>query len=177
MSDDVLRRTWKEYYPKVYGYFFRRITNKTDVEDLTSIVMTKFLNLFQDENKLNKIKNRHAYLWKIAHNQLVYFIKTQQKKAIEIGFGDDYFEIDNQIEHAYSTRYQHKIQCLLECIDQSLKDQDAQIVKMAFIEEKSSKSIGHIFELKPENVRQKISRSIKKLKLACRDIWQECKHN
>jgi hypothetical protein len=35
LSQTKLFNTWEEYYPKVYGYFLRRVNNHTDVEDLT----------------------------------------------------------------------------------------------------------------------------------------------
>jgi RNA polymerase sigma factor (sigma-70 family) len=174
MNDKVLYQTWQEYYPKVFGYFFRRVQNKVDVEDLTSIVMTKYLDLISNEEKLKKVQNKHAYLWKVAHNQLAYFIKSHQKQVLEIGYSGDFFELDDNIEATYTPRYEEKIACLLKCIKDSLKSVDAQIVELSFIHEKTSKELATVFELSPENIRQRLSRSLKKLKVVCLDIWQEC---
>jgi DNA-directed RNA polymerase specialized sigma24 family protein len=35
MQDSDVEKQWSEYYPKVYGYFFRRLNSREDVEDLT----------------------------------------------------------------------------------------------------------------------------------------------
>jgi RNA polymerase sigma factor (sigma-70 family) len=176
MTDQALYNIWNEYYPKVYGYFFKRVDNKTDVEDLTSIVMEKYLNLFKDSDKMDRISNKHAYLWKIANNQLADFINTKQKRVLEIGLNDDISEIDLKIEESYTSRYSNKLQCLIECINESLKDQEAEIVKLSFIEEMNSKEIGSLLNLTPENIRKKLSRSISKLKTSCRSIWEICLH-
>jgi RNA polymerase sigma factor (sigma-70 family) len=174
MNDKVLYQTWQEYYPKVYGYYFRRLQNKADVEDLTSIVMTKYLDLISNEEKLKKVQNKHAYLWKIAHNQLANFIKLQQKQILEIGYSDDLFELDIKVETDFSPRYESKMKCLYKCIKDSLKDEDAQIVEMSFIQEKTSIEIAKALAMRPDNVRQRLSRSLKKIKMACLDIWHEC---
>jgi RNA polymerase sigma factor (sigma-70 family) len=176
MTDGVLYNIWNEYYPKVYGYFFKRVDNKNDVDDLTSLVMEKYLNLFQDSEKANQVTNKHAYLWKIANNQLADFIKNKQKRIVTIGLNDELFSLEVELEKNYSSRYLDKFSCLIDCMRESLKDQDLRIVQMSFLEEFNSKEIGQILNLTSENVRKKLSRSISKLKTSCRDIWATCQH-
>jgi RNA polymerase sigma factor (sigma-70 family) len=175
-SNQNLQNIWNEYYPKVYGYFFKRVDNKTDVEDLTSITMERYLNIFIDEQKAVRVTNKHAYLWKIANNQLADFITSKQKRFISLGLNDDISDLNLEAEKQYSSRYEDKISCLSACIKESLKDPEAKIVEMSFLEEMTSVQIGNYFGITPENVRKKISRSITKLKTACRDIWAACNH-
>jgi hypothetical protein len=32
MTQKQIQNNWEEYYPKVFGYFFRRLNNQADVE-------------------------------------------------------------------------------------------------------------------------------------------------
>ena len=84
MNNQTLQQKWDVYYPKVYGYFFRRVNNKTDVEDLTSMVLHKFFEVLINPEKSATLNNKNGYLWKIAHNHLVDFIKNKQKRPIVI---------------------------------------------------------------------------------------------
>ena len=73
MNNDDLQEMWKVYFPRVYGYFFRRISNREDVDDLTSIVMTSFIQARMEKD----IETIESYLWAIARTQL-YFIYSQK---------------------------------------------------------------------------------------------------
>jgi DNA-directed RNA polymerase specialized sigma24 family protein len=77
MSNFNINAEWEIYYPKVYGYFFRRLNNRLDVEDLTSLVLSQFFQTLLDQEKASRILNQNAYLWKIARNQLATFIDTK----------------------------------------------------------------------------------------------------
>jgi RNA polymerase sigma factor (sigma-70 family) len=83
---------WSEYYPKVYGYFFRRVNNRVDVEDLTSIVLTEFFNNTLDNPK---ILNPHGYLWSIAYFRLIDHIRTKSKTPRMIEIDDSFVSPDN----------------------------------------------------------------------------------
>jgi RNA polymerase sigma factor (sigma-70 family) len=165
------KQLWEEYYPSVYGYFFRRVNNREDVEDLTSIVMTAFLdNLLNTEKS---IQNPHGLLWKIAHNQLALFIRNKNKNPMAIGLEDTDFEIDREIEDQRSFHYRDRVEILMECANKQLKDIELFIVEQIIMLDKKATQISDQIQLSSQNTRQKLSRSLKKLRQNCLQIWQE----
>ncbi len=168
MTPFEVQNLWQEYYPKVFGYFFRRISNREDVEDLTSLTLTAFV-----DNLTNKsIQNPHAFLWKIAHNQLLVFIRFKQKQPIPISLEED-FEVE--VEATDNSQNQHaldRIKNLMHCVEQNLSGIELIIVKGIIQEERSSAELATELNLKADNVRQKLSRSLKKLREKCTELWQ-----
>ena len=58
ITESSLFALWDELYPKVYAYFLRRVDNRLDVEDLTSITLTSFLEKYR--RNPDKINNKYA---------------------------------------------------------------------------------------------------------------------
>jgi RNA polymerase sigma factor (sigma-70 family) len=167
-----LDKEWEIYYPKVYGYFFRRVNNRLDIEDLTSLVLNDFFKVLTDETKSQKVTNKNGYLWKIAYNYLADFIKLKSKKPLIVSYEEN-FEVQNQALEKFETQeFKQKISNLKECVKNSLKDLDFKIVSMCILEQQTSKEAAKLLGLSSDNVRQKLSRALKKLKVACRQIWQ-----
>ncbi|MBO8163222.1 MAG: sigma-70 family RNA polymerase sigma factor [Brevibacillus sp.] len=71
---------YRDYSGKIYSYFRMRVANDWDAEDLTSIVFLKaFANLSQYDD-------RHplgAWIYRIAHNTLVDFLRKRREKPID----------------------------------------------------------------------------------------------
>ncbi len=172
MSYTNINSEWEFYYPKVYGYFFRRIDNRLDVEDLTSLVLFQFLEIILDEEKSVRILNKNAYLWKIAHNQLVAFINNKTKQIITVGLDDNFELVDEKAELEKSSYYNHRIENLLHCIKQNLNGVDFNIVNLSLVEDRKSPEVAQILSLTAENVRKRLSRSVTKLKDKCKAVWQ-----
>jgi RNA polymerase sigma factor (sigma-70 family) len=170
------RELWELYYPKVFGYFYKRVDNKTDVEDLTAVTMNNFLFVILDPEKNNSIKNPQAYLWKIANNQLVGFIKYKSKHLISVGINDNLDSLDHYYESTESSHHKMKINEMNRCLEESSNTADLEILKCLIIDDKSSKEVAIEFGLSDGNVRIKAHRLIQKLREACKDLWQICKY-
>jgi RNA polymerase sigma factor (sigma-70 family) len=160
----LTQQEWNEWYNKVYGYFFRRVDSRSDVEDLTAITLNDFF-LKTD------VKNPQGLIWVIARNKLTDFIRSKPKNHT--------ISLDNLPENliaqsdVYSDRYQNRIEHLKECVKKNLKEQDYSIVELCTISDFSSEVVAAQLNLSPANVRQKLSRSLKKVREICRRIWQE----
>jgi len=172
MSNFNINQEWEIYYPKVYGYFFRRLSNRLDVEDLTSITLCQFLQTLSDDVKAAKILNKNAYLWKIAHNQLATFINTKTKQMTIVGLDDNQDSIDTNLENNHSYEYKNRLEKLLECIKNSLTGLDFNIVNLSLIEDRKSPEIAEMLNLKAQNIRKRLSRSVSKLKETCKAVWK-----
>jgi RNA polymerase sigma factor (sigma-70 family) len=177
MNTQNLEENWNYYYPKVYGYFFRRLNNRSDVEDLSSVVMTKFFEVLSDEQKsvnLNSNPNsKNAYLWKIAYNSLANFINHKQKTPPYFSIDDDFIGIDSSLEKEYSKHFQERVANLMLCVENSIAGIEYEIVKQSIFEDKTSIELSDFFGLKPATIRQKLCRSLKKLRLKCKKLWQD----
>ena len=150
---------FEEYYPKLYGYFFRRVNSREDVEDLTSIVLTKLFKAM--ENK--QIKSPKTYLWMIAHNQLVDFYRSSKTQDIRIGV-EEGWEVDASIDNSRSNNYQRFCEEVVENVKKHSTEEDYKLVQMYYLEGMSSEDVAAELGMSPANVRKKASRIITKLK-------------
>jgi RNA polymerase sigma factor (sigma-70 family) len=165
-----LQNNWEYWYPRVYGYFYKRVNNKTDVEDLTANTLsTTFL--------AKNVLNMQAYTWKVAHNYLVRYIDLKVKTPIPVNWDDnlewspapEYEDVESQ----YSQNFETKLTSLKECIaDQLTSPGDKMLIDLSIYKEHNSTQIGQLLNLKPDTVRQKLSRTLKKLKKHCTSLWQ-----
>ena len=169
MSNDNLETQWKEYYPKVFGYFFRRLNEKHEVEDLTSLVMHSFFKAMYVDKR--QITNPHAYLWQIARNQLNAYIKQKSKQPIHVSWEDDLEKAELE-STSYSDYYKSKVEELMECFRKVISGQELKIVEQVVMCDRTSVDVAEELGLTSGNVRQKLSRSIKKVKQKCSEIWE-----
>lgn len=160
-------KLWDEYYPKVFGYFYRRVNNRQDVEDLTSLTLVGFFAAIQRSEAVSQ----NALIWRIAHNQLVNFIRTKSKNPISIDFSTDENILDEKVENIRSDNYIYKMEALLQCINNQLTDEQKSIVQSSIIDDKKSHDIAIEMNMTASNVRQILSRSINKLKAKCKQLW------
>jgi len=176
MSSKTISITeWEYWYTRVYGYFYKRIDGKYQVEELTANTLN---TVFLAEN----IVNFQAYTWKVAHNYLVKYINTKNLEPMAVSWDESLdlknsslpsWHIEETFETQTSNQYQAKLQQLMQCIANNIKNpSDQEILKLAICEEKNSTEIGNLFNLKADNVRQRLSRNIKKLRQNCIDLWK-----
>lgn len=158
------------YHPKIYGYFFRRVNNKTDVEDLTMVTMANFFEVISKK----ELEFPQNYLWKIAHNQLVNFYSFNSKHKMAIGF-DDLETMDKLIDHSIennrSPYFTLRVETLLICMQKHLETADYNLVQASIFEGKNSNELATELGLKADNIRQKLHRIFKKTKEKCKKIW------
>lgn len=169
-SDSRFNQLFEKFYPKIYGYFFRRVSNRSDVEDLSLVTLTNFFEVL-GRKELEQPEN---YLWKIAHNQLVNFYSFSSKHKIAVGFDDiESIEkfIDHSVEEKRSPYFKMRVESLLECLEKNLDITDYKLVQASIFDGKNSVELSVEFGLKPDNIRQKLSRIFKKAKEKCKKVW------
>jgi RNA polymerase sigma factor (sigma-70 family) len=171
MSDSHnLQEQWDYWYPRVYGYFYKRVNDKTEVEDLTANTLT---TVFTAKN----VQNLQAYTWKVAHNYLVKFINTKSTTPMMVSFDENidswqpnYQEVE--VEESECLHYDDKLKQLKECVNNRLTDpQDHALVQLSVYQEKNSTQIAEELGIRADAVRQKLSRLLKKLRTHCLELW------
>lgn len=169
-ESDNLEEKWQYWYPRVYGYFFKRVNDKTEVEDLTANTLS---TVFLAKN----VQNIQAYMWKVAHNYLVKFINTKTTTPMMVALDENIdmwkpSETDIETEDTISDRYEDKLSQLKTCVHNELTDPtDIRLIELSIYQEKNSTEIGEILQIKADTIRQKLSRLLKKLRTHCLELW------
>jgi len=165
---------WNYWYPRVYGYFFKRVEDKQLVEDLTAQTIT---TVFLAKN----VQNFKAYMWKVTHNYLVKYIHTKSTIPMTVGWSeaidlDQYqqpqFGLDENLETARSQNYRRLLKEMTDCFYANLSNEtDKKIIHLSIVQEKNSTQIAQELGLVAGTVRQKLARTIDKLRRKCVHIW------
>lgn len=163
---------WEYWYPLVFGYFYRRVNKRHDVEDLTANTLNA---LFLKKD----VQNPKGFIWQTARNQLYKYITQKQTEFSTINI-DEYEHLTGQwkeeveeLDIPNSAHFESKLEQLKACLNTHLEGDDLAIVTLAINENKNSTEIGEELHIKPATVRQKIRRSFLKLKESCNSLWLE----
>jgi RNA polymerase sigma factor (sigma-70 family) len=165
------RKVWDYWYPIVYGFFYRRLNDRHFVEDLTASTINALL---LEEN----IKDPKVFIWQTARNQLINYIRDNNKRPVTLSLEYEYMaekyskelevSLDNESYH-----YQSKVKQLTDCCQRSLKDQDYDIVMRSIVQNQRSLEIGNELNESPDAIRKKLQKALLKLKTECTDLWIE----
>ena len=166
MSRKITQDEWNYWYDLVYGYFYRRVNSRADADDLTSETVSDFLM------QLEKVKNPKAFVFGVAKNKLHKFIrrKVSYPTTVALDYIDESALFD-QAEYFYSEHYNEKISLLKQCIKKQLNKRDQKIIDLCITCEFSSQNVAKQLQITSVNVRQRLSRSVRKLKKKCKDIF------
>ena len=159
-SINLNQDNYNYWYNLVYAYFYRRVNTKEDADDLTSVVLSDFF-MYKKE-----IEKPIGLIWAIAKNKLKIFIYQKTKTPVSN-------ENIEELEKIYSDSYYSRAESLINCAKKQLKNLDFDIVELSVLCDFDSKTVSEQVNLRPDNVRQKLSRSLKKLREKCRQIWVE----
>jgi RNA polymerase sigma-70 factor (ECF subfamily) len=83
---EAFAQLYEEHFDKIYRYIYLKVGNQTETEDLTQEVFVKALEA------ISSYKWRNlpfvAWLFRIAHNQLIDYLRKQSKVA-EVAWDDN----------------------------------------------------------------------------------------
>ena len=150
----------EKYAEKIRYYITRIIGNWNEAEDLTQDV---FFKAYENINSFNPKLKFSSWLYRIAHNESVNFIKKHYRfKQVE--FKDEIKNkliIDKNIVEKLIEKDSAKLVnvCLIE-----LKTTDREILELFYFEQKSYLEIADILEISVNSVGPKIKRAKDKLK-------------
>lgn len=145
---------YDSYKKKLYNYAYYKLGNQSDAED---VVQNCVLTAFEKIHKLKKPEAFQAWIFKILYYGCMTAIKAQIKQR-ETADIDDYQNI-----LSYDNDSVIESEELKEALD-ILKEEEKNIVLLSVIGGLKSKEIAKITGLSAGNVRQKLSRSLAKMK-------------
>lgn len=76
-----LAAVYDEYYPPLYRYIYRQVSDVETARDLTADLFQRFLQAVQKQN--GPSQNVKAWLYRAAHNLVVDFYRRQQHRQHE----------------------------------------------------------------------------------------------
>lgn len=161
----MARDYWKEWdywYGRVYAYFLRRVNSDYEVEELTARTLNDFF-LTKEE-----VRSDQALMWRIARCKLLDYIKLKKTSTINY---DENSQI--QFESSYSNNYREKVMAIQDCLKENLSSVEYQIIEMCIMYDFSSKQAAQELGIKPDNLRQILSRSLRKIRKNCLNNWSD----
>ena len=161
---------FNEFYLKTVDMFFRYIQSnfylsKHEAEDIISDFYVKWWTV------VKKYDNKQSFSW-FMRTVFKNLLKDNFKKHTDISFSsfdkiEDWVKFDEKLEDDFDMfdlleadfQYEH-----IESAMKKLNKEDREIIYLKFIEETDNKNIAKILWISNDNVRQKLSRAMKKLK-------------
>ena len=166
MNTNITQEEWSKWYDIIYAYYFRRISNRADVEELTAETVGDFML------NTKPVENPKAYIYTIARNKL--------NKKLRLKYKEQTNAVDSEIlenvlmdDMDRSPYYIAKLESLNHCIEKHLKEGDRKIVKMCTMYDFSSIEVSQKMGVNPAAIRKRLSRALSKLKDNCSQVWQE----
>jgi RNA polymerase sigma-70 factor (ECF subfamily) len=160
-EDKSFKSLYDKYYDPLYNYIFHQILNRENAED---VITTVFLNAFDFIQRKNpRINNFHAWIYKIATNEIMKF-KNNRKNKPHLSIDDYADQIGDftgdpagKMIEDYSDWLTIKIEM------ESMSDMDRALITLHFFEEKTYSEISAILNIGENTLRPKMSRLLKKL--------------
>ncbi len=165
MPRQVSQEEWNYWYDKIYGFFYRRIEDEFMVEELTAETLNK---VFLSEQEIENIK---AFMWKTAKFKFYDYLDSKKTRKSKSEIYTDQPENLEEPEMIYSDYYLARIEDLKRCVRNQLKENDFRIVEMCIMYDFNSQEAAQELGMTDQNVRQRLSRALKKVRQKCREIW------
>ncbi len=163
------QQAFNEFYLKTVDMFFRYINSNffMSKEDAEDIISDFYMKRWEVCKKYDFKQSFSAFVWTVFKN----LVKDSFKKHKDISFSsfddDEWMNFEEKLEDDFDMFELLEADFKMKEIEDAMKKLDLEskeIIYLKFIEEKDNIEIAQILEISNENVRQKISRSLKKLK-------------
>lgn len=159
----LMPNLWQDYHQRLTHYVLKRISNKSDAEDIVQIV---FLKIQQNPPQLNSIPQLEAWLLHVTKNTLVdYWRKI--KPTMSLLDEHDYALEEDPEPHENPWL---NLSCCLLAMMQDLPDKYRQAVELADLQEIKHKDIAQMMGISESGVKSRVKRGREKL----RDLLVSC---
>jgi len=157
-DDQAFEILYDFYFPKIYGYIFKRVGSFDAAEDLVSATFLKvFTGLAKYNNKGNAFG---AWVYKIATNNLIdYYRKEGKNKKIDIDNMHNLRDEKNADPGRNFALLQEKK--LVRKILKEMPENYLRVLYLKFFGEKETREIAGILQTNENNVRVLLCRALK----------------
>lgn len=153
-----------QYTPLVYTIVNNKLRNICSIEDIEEIVSDVFVSIYKQRDSIDLSKGSlSAYISRIARNKAVDMLRANFKhNEISIDSDDFVIELEDKYNLEDSVEREELGNKLVKAIKE-LGEPDSTIVYRRYYLGQSSKEIAQNMDLTHDNVRQRLSRALKKL--------------
>ena len=152
-SEQAFNSLYDRYAGRVYSYLTRRVASKALVDEIFQEV---FLKLTKSRHKFDLECHFAPWLFSIVHSSLV-DVKRKERKHVSESLPDEIPQIEDSASHNDGDTN-------IEAIIGALSEKEKSILRLRYINDLSFESIAARTGYLASNIRQIISRSIKKLR-------------
>jgi RNA polymerase sigma-70 factor (ECF subfamily) len=164
INPEEFKPLYEAYYNLIFGYVFKRVLDEYDAAEITSDVFTKaLLNIKKYKSKGYPFG---AWLYSIARNEVINFIrKNKKEKIIKVSDEEFMFLLNNTAEKSNKNEFEKEknLNRVLKSLSY-LNDDELELIELRFFENLSFDEIGKILKIKEATARVKCHRIILKLK-------------
>lgn len=155
----------EKYERRLWAYVKRIIYVNT--EDAEDILQEVFLKAYRNLNGFNTNKKFSSWIYRIAHNEAISFLRKNSKRNVEIvnDLSKDLFDgiasgLDLEREYIEEEE-RERFERIIQSLDSKYRD----VLILKFLEEKDYNEISEILEISSGTVGSLISRAKVKLKV------------
>lgn len=149
------KRLYTKWLPSVYRYFYYRIGNEKDAEDLTSQV---FLKLYEELPRYRDQGQFSAWLFTIVRHKMADFFRSQ-KPTISIELADPIDQNSDLLAQAIQTDEMERLKKFIR----SAPDDDQELIRLRFVVGLGYREIGALLNRKEDAIRKSLSRLLARL--------------
>jgi RNA polymerase sigma-70 factor, ECF subfamily len=149
------KRLYLRWLPPVYRYFYFRVGNEKEAEDLTSQV---FLRVYEELPRYRDRGQFPAWLFAIVRNRAIDYFRTRSREiSLEsVDLPDGTYDLLTQAIH--STEIERLRGLIL-----ALPEEDQELIRLRFVVELGYREIGAVLHRKEDAVRKSITRLLARL--------------
>lgn len=157
---EIFEQSYIDLADPIFRYIYFRVFNRDIAKDL---VQETFYKVWDYLAKGKEIDNIKAFTYRTAHNLLVNSIRNK-KPTLSIDELDETIGFDVEDTYQEETRSKNAdIASILESFT-ILKDDDAELMKLRYVDGLSIQEISHISSSSENSISVKIHRLLEKLK-------------
>lgn len=149
------RQLYLKWFKRIYRYFYFRVANEKDAEDLTSQV---FLKVYEDLPRYRSRGCFSAWLFRIAHARVVDFYRSQSR-AVAL---DSVKQPEVSPDLLSQSAQKDDVRRVLSMIHQ-LSAEEQELIRLRFMAELSYREIGLVLNRKEDAMRKSLSRLLERM--------------
>ena len=169
-NEEVLKLLYIEVYPKVRGYIFQNNGNEAQAQD---IFQEAFIACWKNikADKLSENGNVEAYLYTIAKNKWVDYLRSNQyKKTIS---NDEVIKLQSNLEDdntEIKEKVRETISSAMQAAFKKLGNECRMVLKGFYYERKSMQTLSKELNIGTASVRNKKYRCMERLRILSLEI-------
>jgi RNA polymerase sigma-70 factor (ECF subfamily) len=149
------KRLYLKWLPPVYRYFYYRMGDVKDAEDLTAQV---FLKVYEELPRYRDRGQFSAWLFTIVRHKMVDFLRSQ-KPTVSLEFADEMGQPGDLLGQAIRNDEIERLQKLIR----SLPEEERELIHLRFVVGLGYREIGALLNRNEDAVRKTLSRLLARL--------------